>query len=143
MVWLVRVAALCILMYSAQRLSPNPFRCRPHAARALARHILDGGAPSPAGAPPPSRRRRRLRIVEFGGGNGTLARCVLDYLRDARPDVYDATRYQIVEVPRGGPAPTRGAGGRQKFAGAHTRTRTRAHTHTHTHAHAHTRTHTH
>ena len=36
--------------------------------------------------------------MEFGGGNGTLARCVLDRLREEGDDIYSTTRYQIVEV---------------------------------------------
>ncbi len=62
-------------------------------ARALAQHILDDARGAGAG-----RRRRRRRIVEFGGGNGTLALSVLDALRAAGPDEYSATRYQLIEV---------------------------------------------
>lgn len=37
-------------------------------------------------------------IYEIGAGNGTLAMDILDYLRDEHPDVYDRTRYNIIEI---------------------------------------------
>ncbi|KAK0467220.1 S-adenosyl-L-methionine-dependent methyltransferase [Desarmillaria tabescens] len=37
-------------------------------------------------------------IYEIGAGNGTLALNILDYLRDEYPDVYERTRYTIVEI---------------------------------------------
>lgn len=37
-------------------------------------------------------------IYEIGAGNGTLARNILDYLRDVHPDVYERTRYNIIEI---------------------------------------------
>lgn len=37
-------------------------------------------------------------IYEIGAGNGTLARNILDYLRDEHPEVYDRTRYNIIEI---------------------------------------------
>ncbi|EPQ56616.1 DUF185-domain-containing protein [Gloeophyllum trabeum ATCC 11539] len=37
-------------------------------------------------------------IYEIGAGNGTLASNILDYIRDNHPDVYDRTRYNIVEI---------------------------------------------
>jgi SAM-dependent MidA family methyltransferase len=39
-----------------------------------------------------------LVIYEIGAGNGTLAMNILDYLRDEYPDVYDRTRYNIIEI---------------------------------------------
>ena len=39
-----------------------------------------------------------LVIYEIGGGNGTLARDILDWLRDNRPEVYEMTRYTTVEI---------------------------------------------
>ncbi|GAX75066.1 hypothetical protein CEUSTIGMA_g2510.t1 [Chlamydomonas eustigma] len=39
-----------------------------------------------------------LVIYEIGGGNGTLARDVLDWLRDNRRDVYEQTCYTCVEI---------------------------------------------
>ncbi|KAH7927891.1 DUF185-domain-containing protein [Leucogyrophana mollusca] len=37
-------------------------------------------------------------IYEIGAGNGTLARNILDYVREHYPDVYDRTRYNIIEI---------------------------------------------
>ncbi|GAA93545.1 uncharacterized protein L969DRAFT_25194 [Mixia osmundae IAM 14324] len=39
-----------------------------------------------------------LTIVEIGAGNGTLMRGILDYLAQQDPEVYDRTRYRIVEI---------------------------------------------
>lgn len=37
-------------------------------------------------------------IYEIGAGNGTLARNMLDYIRDHHPEVYERTRYNIIEI---------------------------------------------
>ena len=37
-------------------------------------------------------------IYEMGAGNGTLMTNILDYIRDADPDVYERTRYKIIEI---------------------------------------------
>ena len=37
-------------------------------------------------------------VYEIGAGNGTLARDILDYLREDYPEVYDRTRYNIIEI---------------------------------------------
>ncbi|KAF7309173.1 Protein arginine methyltransferase NDUFAF7 [Mycena kentingensis (nom. inval.)] len=37
-------------------------------------------------------------VYEIGAGNGTLAMNILDYLRDNHPEVYDRTRYHIIEI---------------------------------------------
>jgi SAM-dependent MidA family methyltransferase len=39
-----------------------------------------------------------LIIYEMGAGNGTLAMNILDYLRDEHPEVYERTRYNIIEI---------------------------------------------
>jgi SAM-dependent MidA family methyltransferase len=39
-----------------------------------------------------------LVIYEIGAGNGTLARDILDNLRDEYPEVYDRTHYHIIEI---------------------------------------------
>ncbi|CAL1714209.1 unnamed protein product [Somion occarium] len=39
-----------------------------------------------------------LVIYEIGAGNGTLALDILDYLQEEYPDVYDRTRYTIIEI---------------------------------------------
>ncbi|THU86244.1 DUF185-domain-containing protein [Dendrothele bispora CBS 962.96] len=37
-------------------------------------------------------------IYEIGAGNGTLAANILDYLQEEHPEVYDRTRYTIIEI---------------------------------------------
>ncbi|KAI0697846.1 S-adenosyl-L-methionine-dependent methyltransferase [Cerioporus squamosus] len=37
-------------------------------------------------------------IYEIGAGNGTLALDILDYLQEYYPDVYERTRYNIIEI---------------------------------------------
>ncbi|KXN90719.1 hypothetical protein AN958_04004 [Leucoagaricus sp. SymC.cos] len=37
-------------------------------------------------------------IYEIGAGNGSLAESILDYLKDCHPDVYERTRYYIIEI---------------------------------------------
>ncbi|KIY43097.1 DUF185-domain-containing protein [Fistulina hepatica ATCC 64428] len=37
-------------------------------------------------------------IYEIGGGNGTLALNILDFLREGYPDAYERTRYNIIEI---------------------------------------------
>ncbi|KAG5647526.1 hypothetical protein DXG03_009463 [Asterophora parasitica] len=37
-------------------------------------------------------------IYEIGAGNGTLAMDILDHLRDEYPEVYERTRYNIIEI---------------------------------------------
>lgn len=39
-----------------------------------------------------------LRIVEVGGGNGTCAKGILDYLQTNHPDLYEITHYTIVDL---------------------------------------------
>lgn len=39
-----------------------------------------------------------LVIYELGAGNGTLALNILDFLRAHYPEVYDRTRYNIIEI---------------------------------------------
>lgn len=39
-----------------------------------------------------------LTIFELGGGAGTLARDILDYIETVEPDVYARVRYRIVEI---------------------------------------------
>jgi SAM-dependent MidA family methyltransferase len=41
-----------------------------------------------------------LVIYEVGGGYGTNALAILDYLRAFAPEVYERTRYTIVEIAR-------------------------------------------
>ena len=37
-------------------------------------------------------------VYEIGAGNGTLALDILNYIRDQYPEVYERTRYNIVEI---------------------------------------------
>jgi SAM-dependent MidA family methyltransferase len=37
-------------------------------------------------------------IYEIGAGNGSLARDILDCIQEDYPDVYDRTRYNIIEI---------------------------------------------
>ncbi|KAF8469657.1 S-adenosyl-L-methionine-dependent methyltransferase [Kalaharituber pfeilii] len=39
-----------------------------------------------------------LVIYEMGAGNGTLMRNILDYIRDTDPDVYERTKYKVIEI---------------------------------------------
>lgn len=39
-----------------------------------------------------------LIIYELGAGNGTLMLNVLDYIRNTEPDVYDRTKFKIIEI---------------------------------------------
>lgn len=39
-----------------------------------------------------------LIIYELGAGNGTLMLNMLDYIRDVDPDVYDRTKFKIIEI---------------------------------------------
>jgi SAM-dependent MidA family methyltransferase len=39
-----------------------------------------------------------LCIVEVGGGNGSCAKGIMDFLRDRHPKLYEVTRYTIIDV---------------------------------------------
>ena len=39
-----------------------------------------------------------LIIYEMGAGNGTLILNILDYIRDFHPDVYDRTKFKVIEI---------------------------------------------
>ncbi|KAF8246947.1 DUF185-domain-containing protein [Wilcoxina mikolae CBS 423.85] len=39
-----------------------------------------------------------LIIYEMGAGNGTMMVNVLDYIRSSDPDVYDRTKYKVIEI---------------------------------------------
>ena len=39
-----------------------------------------------------------LIIYEMGAGNGTLMLNILDYIRDFYPDIYDCTKYKVIEI---------------------------------------------
>ncbi|WFD33830.1 hypothetical protein MCUN1_000650 [Malassezia cuniculi] len=64
---------------------------RPHYARAVARYLV---AEYKLHLFP----FHDLTIFELGGGAGTLARDILDYIEHVEPDVYARMRYRIVEI---------------------------------------------
>ena len=39
-----------------------------------------------------------LVLYEVGAGNGTLMTNILDYIRDTEPEIYEKTRYKIIEI---------------------------------------------
>jgi len=39
-----------------------------------------------------------MNIYEMGAGNGTMMLNVLDYIRDMHPEVYERTKYKIIEI---------------------------------------------
>lgn len=39
-----------------------------------------------------------LEIYEMGAGNGTMMLNILDFIRDEHPDVYERTKYKIIEI---------------------------------------------
>lgn len=41
---------------------------------------------------------RDLIIYEMGAGNGTLMHNILDYIKDFHPEIYDRTKYKIIEI---------------------------------------------
>ncbi|GAB5036427.1 s-adenosyl-l-methionine-dependent methyltransferase [Nannochloropsis oceanica] len=43
---------------------------------------------------------KELHIYEMGGGYGTNASCILDYLQAHAPDVYARTKYTIIEISK-------------------------------------------
>ncbi len=43
---------------------------------------------------------QELVIYEIGGGYGTNAQCILDYLQTQAPEVYARTKYTIIEISR-------------------------------------------
>jgi Putative S-adenosyl-L-methionine-dependent methyltransferase len=39
-----------------------------------------------------------LIVYEMGAGNGTLMRNILDYIRDTDPEVYNRTKFRVIEI---------------------------------------------
>ncbi|KAF8424609.1 S-adenosyl-L-methionine-dependent methyltransferase [Tirmania nivea] len=64
---------------------------RPHYGRAVARYLAANYKLS-------LYPYHDLVIYELGAGNGTLMADILDHLRAADPDVYERTRYKIIEI---------------------------------------------
>ena len=67
---------------------------KPHYAHSIARWILQQERQQQPDDLPTT---NTLRIVEVGGGNGTCAAGILDYLRDKQPVLYRNTHYTIVD----------------------------------------------
>ncbi|KAI8322125.1 DUF185-domain-containing protein [Martensiomyces pterosporus] len=44
------------------------------------------------------RHSEPLVVYEMGGGNGTLMMNVLDYIRDAEPEIYSQMEYNLIEI---------------------------------------------
>ena len=64
---------------------------RPYYAEAMARNMVTNYKIS-------SYPYHDLIIYELGAGNGTFMLNVLNYIRDMDPDVYDRTKYKIIEI---------------------------------------------
>jgi hypothetical protein len=60
---------------------------KPHYAGALATHLLQTRDPTVP-----------LAVIEFGGGNGTCARGILDHVQKVAPSVYKDMSYSIVDI---------------------------------------------
>ncbi|GMF35787.1 unnamed protein product [Phytophthora lilii] len=75
----------------------------PHYSQALARYMLS----SPF-------LRQPLEVFEIGGGSGSNALHILDYLRAHAPDVYARTKYTLVEI-----SPVMAERQRRRVAAAH------------------------
>ncbi|KAG7380070.1 hypothetical protein PHYPSEUDO_007816 [Phytophthora pseudosyringae] len=75
----------------------------PHYSQALARYMLS----SPF-------FRQELEIFEIGGGSGSNALHILNFLKEHAPDVYAKTKYTLVEI-----SPVMAERQRQRVAAAH------------------------
>ena len=64
---------------------------RPHYGEAIARYLVENYKLS-------SHPYHDLIIYEMGAGNGTLMLNILDYIRDFYPDVYDRTKFKVIEI---------------------------------------------
>jgi len=66
---------------------------QPHFSYILGDFCLSAVQTSPRQGNDPS-----LEIVELGGGRGTNARHILDYLRTTNPEIYNGLRYTLVDA---------------------------------------------
>lgn len=64
---------------------------RPYYGEAIARHLVSNYKLS-------LYPYHDLLIYEMGAGNGTLMLNILDYIRDADPEVYARTKFRVIEV---------------------------------------------
>jgi 16S rRNA A1518/A1519 N6-dimethyltransferase RsmA/KsgA/DIM1 with predicted DNA glycosylase/AP lyase activity len=76
----------------------------PHYSQALARYMLSS----------PFLKDQRLEVFEIGGGSGSNALHILDYLKAHAPDVYSKVKYTLVEI-----SPVMAERQRQRVAAAH------------------------
>ncbi|KAG6620787.1 putative S-adenosyl-L-methionine-dependent methyltransferase MidA [Phytophthora cinnamomi] len=76
----------------------------PHYSQALARYMLSS----------PFLRQEQLLVFEIGGGSGSNALHILDYLQQHAPDVYAKTKYTLVEI-----SPVMAERQRRRVAAAH------------------------
>mmetsp|Transcript_9816 Transcript_9816/g.19290 ORF Transcript_9816/g.19290 Transcript_9816/m.19290 type:complete len:471 (+) Transcript_9816:91-1503(+) len=66
---------------------------RPWYSRALARYLLESSTLTPW-----LKQGEELHIIEAGGGNGTNALHVLDYIKECAPKIYERTTYRLIEI---------------------------------------------
>ncbi|KAL4452506.1 hypothetical protein ABPG75_008168 [Micractinium tetrahymenae] len=71
---------------------------QPHYGRAIANCILQRWQEQTADALAAGDAEPPLLIYEVGGGTGTLARNMLDWLRTEHPSAYRRTRYSCIEI---------------------------------------------
>ncbi|ROV92847.1 hypothetical protein VPNG_09085 [Cytospora leucostoma] len=64
---------------------------RPHYGEAIARYLCENYRQT-------TFPYHDLIIYEMGAGRGTLMLNILDYIRDVEPEVYERTRYKIIEI---------------------------------------------
>lgn len=64
---------------------------RPYYGEAIARYLVTNYKIS-------SSPYHDLIIYEMGAGNGTLMLNILDYIRSFHPDVYDRTKFKVIEI---------------------------------------------
>jgi hypothetical protein len=64
---------------------------RPYYGEAIARYLVENYKLS-------YHPYHDLIIYEMGAGNGTLMLNILDYIRDFYPDVYDRTKFKVIEI---------------------------------------------
>ena len=64
---------------------------RPYYGEAIARYLVENYKLT-------SHPYHDLIIYEMGAGNGTLMLNILDYIRDAYPEIYERTKFKIIEI---------------------------------------------
>jgi SAM-dependent MidA family methyltransferase len=69
---------------------------KPYYAQAIAKWMIDTAAKAQK-SNEDKKTSKQLRIIEMGGGNGTCALNILDYLQANHPELYAQTHYTIVE----------------------------------------------